>query len=56
MCKVALESTTYKVPFLKVRLQTAAPKLLHWSREKRALIGMEVKKILEKGAIAQVCH
>ena len=37
-------------------LQIAAPKLLHWSRDKRALIGMEVKEILEKVAIAQVCH
>ena len=45
-----------KIPLLKEPLQIAAPRLLQWNRDQRILIDVEANAMLEKGAIAQVCH
>ena len=46
----------FKIPLLQEPKQMFSPKPQQWNKYQKELINLEVKKMLEKGAISKVSH
>ena len=46
----------FKIPLLQERKQMFPPKPQRWNKDQKKLINLEVKEMLEKGAISKVSH